>query len=169
MTNQSINLRAPEPDDIDMIYRLENDPEIRSASWGEAPFSRQMIWEYLKNYKADIYSERQLRMIITLGDVPVGIIDLFDFSPTDLHAFVGIAIDINYRNQGYGEIALRKLMEFCRFCLNLHQLCAIVQKSNKTSISLFNKLKFKTSGCLKSWVKKGNMYEDALIMQYLFP
>ena len=44
-TLPALTLRAPEPSDIDFIYRWENDPALWHNSLTPPLTSRQQIWE----------------------------------------------------------------------------------------------------------------------------
>ena len=92
LDNGRVYLRALEPTDIDVIHRWENDCDLWRFGCATAPFSRHQIWEYLKNYTADIFAQKQLRMMVCLktADNAVGMIDLFDFDPVNPRAAVGL-------------------------------------------------------------------------------
>ena len=66
LDNGKVYLRALEPTDIDVIHRWENDCDLWRFGCATAPFSRHQIWEYLKNYTADIFAQKQLRMMVCL-------------------------------------------------------------------------------------------------------
>ena len=80
LTNERISLRALEPEDLDILYKWENDTSLWENGTTTVPYSRFTLYEYLKNYSTDIYQDKQLRLMITLnnGKVPVGTVDLFD-------------------------------------------------------------------------------------------
>lgn len=165
-----VKLRATEPEDLDFLYYLENLPDVMRMSWGEAPMSRHIIWQYLQTYTADILRDRQLRLIIeAVEDDPlaVGTIDLSDFDPINSRAMVGIALAPEWRGQKIATCALDLLIHYCTVSLNLHQLFAFVTKDNVPSIRLFTNAGFKSTGCLKSWYKKGSQYSDVLIFQLM--
>lgn len=164
---QKINIRAIEPADIDFLYRIENIPQVWSISWGDAPVSRQLLWDYINSYTADIYRDRQLRLIIEVDGKSVGTIDISDYDPRNSRAMIGIAIDGQYQNKGIATEALHSVIERCRDTFGMHQLAAMILKDNEASLHLFEKLGFKTSGCLKSWQKRGGSYIDAVIMQLM--
>lgn len=168
MMDTKLTLRAPEPSDLEMLYMLENLPEVWDASWPDAPVSRQMLADYLIRYSADIARDRQLRLIAQVGGEAVGVVDLYDYSPSNSRAMVGIAVLPEWRGKGLGLAMLRHASEYCRMRLSLHQLCAFVARDNEPSLRLFAAAGFKTSGCLRSWLKRGNAYEDAVILQLLF-
>ena len=64
LTDKVIYLRALEPSDIDKIFEWENNVELWNAGSTIAPFSRQQIIQYLKDYSSDIYTQRQIRFMV---------------------------------------------------------------------------------------------------------
>ena len=59
-----ISLRGPEPDDLDSLYLWENDASLWPYGAMRAPLSRHQIWQYIDSYDGDVFSQRQLRMMI---------------------------------------------------------------------------------------------------------
>ena len=88
LRNDIIALRALEPTDLDTLYRWENDSRLWYASDTVAPYSRAALWQYLENYTADIYAQRQLRLMIVRSDddTPLGTIDYLNFDPLNNRA-----------------------------------------------------------------------------------
>ena len=99
LSDNSIRLRALEPDDLDMLYLWENDTSIWRYGNNMAPFSRKMLADYIDSYDGDIFKSLQLRfMIVSVDtDVPVGMIDLYDFDAVNRRAGVGIMVDEAHR------------------------------------------------------------------------
>lgn len=164
-----ISLRAPEPNDVDMMYRLENTVDVAKSSSNIAPVSRQMLWDYVQNYSANPFVDHQLRFIIEADSVPAGTIDITDIDNKNQHAAIGIAVEEEYRRKGIAFAAILQAIEFCKAELGLHQLMAIVSRENVPSMNLFQKAGFKNSGCLRSWIRRGSSFEDAILLQLLFP
>ncbi len=165
-----ISLRAPEEKDLDNLFFWENDPSFTEALPQSAPLSRYQIWEYIKNYQADPFTTKELRMMIheDASDRSVGHIDMFDFDPVNRRAGVGIYIDEEYRRMGYGREALEMFEDYVTSTLGLHQLWAFVAIDNEASKALFTARDFKPAGKLRSWLRRGLLYTDALIFQKLF-
>ncbi len=165
-----ISLRAPEIEDLDFLYTLENDPQAAEAAFTTAPMSRFMLRSYLENYDADFFAAKQLRLIITDSQTSakVGCVDISDYIPRDRRAFVGIAIAPQYRGRGYAKAALTQICQYASSVLGLHQLAAQISIDNSASIHIFKQQGFKPCGKLRSWIRHGNSYTDALIFQKLF-
>jgi len=66
LTGPTLKLRAVEPADVDLLLEWENDTSIWNVSNTLTPFSRFEIEEYVLNAKRDIFSARQLRLMIDL-------------------------------------------------------------------------------------------------------
>ena len=100
LTGKTISLRALEPEDLELLYRWENDPSVWLLSGTLAPFSRYVLKQYLENAGKDIYELKQLRLIIQSNetDRALGAVDLFEFDPYHRRAGTGILIPAaNYR------------------------------------------------------------------------
>ncbi len=161
--------RPIEPSDTDFLFLLENDREVASAGFGTAPASRRMLWDYANNYTADIFAEKQLRLIILDPESgrPAGTVDIADFNPRDRRGFVGIAIAPEFRRRGIATAALEELCNYAARELGMHQLAALVAYDNAPSRALFARAGFKQCGHLRSWIRHGESYRDAVLLQKL--
>lgn len=162
----TVKLRAMEPEDLDLLYHIENDISIWHVGTNNVPYSRYTLHDYIAHASGDIYTDKQVRLMIENdhGET-VGIVDLVNFSPQHLRAEIGIVIKDCYRNLGYANAALQKIMAYAHDVLHLHQLYAIIETSNTVSISLFDSLGFSQTTHLKEWTYNGNAYMDAIVMQ----
>lgn len=167
LKGQHIQLRAIEPSDIDVLYQWENDAETWMVSNTQSPFSRFVLEQYITSSHQDIYSVKQLRLIICNEEnKAIGSIDLFDFDPNHLRAGVGILIaEKADRKKGYASEALCLLMDYCFSVLNLHQLYCNITIDNEPSILLFQKHGFQITGMKKQWVRDGESFKDELLLQ----
>ena len=164
-----VTLRALEPDDLDFLYALENDPAIWGVSDTLAPVSRHALREYLAHATADFYVVRQLRLVVTTenGAQPVGVVDLFDYDPLHQRAGVGITILAAERRHGYARQALARLLLHARQVLRLHQLYATVGADNRASMKLFRAAGFRRVGTRHAWLRTASGWQDAVEWQCL--
>lgn len=167
LTFGNISLRPLEPDDIDLLYRWENDMEVWMVSNTKTPYSRYILAQYIKESVKDIYETRQLRLVIqNEKQEAVGAIDLFDFEPYHLRAGVGILIHKkDDRNKGYASNSLEALSKYAVEVLGLRQLYANISADNLNSISLFEKAGFKKVGVKKDWLKVRDGWKDEILFQ----
>ena len=173
LKNNKVTLRALEPEDLEFLYACENNTEIWNISNTLAPFSKFILKQYIENSHHDIYTNKQLRLIITetaKSDNTLGAIDLFDFDPYNMRAGVGILIHKDSdRDKGYASAALNILINYCFKHLKLHQLYCNISDSNKRSIHLFEKAGFVKCGEKKDWLKTENEWENELVFQFINP
>lgn len=167
---ENIHLRALEPEDVDVLYKWENNREIWHVSNTQTPFSRYVLEQFLVNAHEDIYTNKQLRLIISPNenDEAVGAIDLFDFDPYHLRAGVGILISEEYRNKGYAFEALELLKDYAFNNLLLKQLYANVTVNAPLSLQLFEKSGFEKVGLKKSWNRvSATEFGDEWLLQHI--
>ncbi|MDQ3046593.1 MAG: GNAT family N-acetyltransferase [Bacteroidota bacterium] len=167
LKGRNISLRALEPEDIDLLYQWENDADNWLVSNTQTPFSKFVLEQYIASSHIDIYSAKQLRLVICeQNGLAVGSIDLFDFDPNNLRAGLGILIsDKSDRRRGYASEALELLVEYCFHTLNLHQVFCNITTDNEPSILLFQKHGFSITGLKKQWVRDGEKFKDELLLQ----
>ena len=121
--NMAMTLRALEPEDLDFLYSIENETDMWLVGCTNVPYSYYALQQYILNSTNDIYADKQMRLVILdEKKTPVGLIDLFNFEPRHLRAELGIAILREYRNRGYGQMAIDRLMRYCKRHLHLHQI-----------------------------------------------
>lgn len=168
LLGERIRLRALEPQDVDTLYKWENDTSIWKASNTTTPFSKFVLEQYVASSHMDLYANKQLRLMISDRDGnDVGAIDLFDFDPQHQRAGIGILVAQEFRGQGYASEALQVLLQYCFHQLHLHQLYCSVTADNQESILLFQKNKFTITGIRKDWIRVGDTFVDELIMQLI--
>ena len=163
---KTIRLRALEPEDLDLLYSIENDRALWAVGCATTPYSRYLLHDYLANATGDIYVDKQVRMVIEDQEhQAIGLVDLFNFSPQHLRAEVGIVIQQPFRNNGYANMALQALCDYSRNILHLHQLYAIVADDNEAALQMFRQSSFTFSSELKEWIYNGEKYQNAYLLQ----
>lgn len=170
LSDSLISLRAVEPTDLDILCMWENDTDLWKLGSTIAPYSRKLLWEYIKNYTSDIYSQGQLRLMITTTESKdtVGMIDIYNFDPHNRRAAIGILIGSGYQRKGYGRHALLLTNKYASDFLGIHSLWATVPVDNQASLMLFKKSGYKICGRMRSWLRRGKSYTDAFLLQHLF-
>lgn len=166
MNFSMIKLRAPEPEDLEVMLAFENDESIWEQSSATGPYSRYQLKRFLSESQNDLFVDRQLRLMIVLDSGEVaGIVDLCSFDPRHNRAEIGVVIRKEYRRQGIGRKALLMLEKHSFNLLGIHQLYALVREDNTSSISLFRSCGYQQQGCLKEWYRSGVGYKDVLVFQ----
>jgi diamine N-acetyltransferase len=169
LKNEYCQLRALEPDDLNFLLKIENDESLWKISNTQIPFSKYLLTEYLKNAGEDIYTAKQLRLVICLPDgEAIGLLDFFDFDPKHKRAGIGIVLNEPHRNKGIGIAVLSMVKAYARDSLDLHQLYANIGEQNSTSLKLFEKSGFRKIGTKIDWIYDAGSYENEVMVQLIF-
>lgn len=165
----TIRLRAMEPEDLDVLYQIENDRDTWDVGTTNVPYSRYALHNYMAHTSSDIFSDKELRLMIEKEDgVVIGIADLMNFDPKNQRAEIGLVIQKEYRGKGYARVTLRLLHDYVRKTIHLHQLFAVIPASNKHTCDLFRSEGYQESTSLKDWLFDGSSYKTAVVMQFIF-
>ena len=168
LQSKIILLRAPEPQDIDFLYHLENDVKLWHVTQTFRPFSRFEMEQYVLMAEKDPYSAHQVRFMIELSSgEAVGTVDLFEIDAHNKRAGVGIVIVEGYRKKGYAFNALELIIKYAFDRLDLHQLYCNIEVDNEESLKLFKKLNFEISGIKKDWNRIENGWQNEYLLQLI--
>ena len=155
---------------IDMNIDHRINDKTYDVSDTLTPFSHFTLKKYIENAHVDIYTSKQLRLMITRVDTqePIGLIDLYDFDPYHQRAGLGIMIhNMENRKQGYASSAIKLMLDYCFETLGLNQVYSSVPSCNVASLKLFEATGFTQTGYRKQWLKRGNEWEDVIYFQQL--
>ena len=170
LESENIKLRAPEPEDLDVLYQWENNTEIWYLSNTLTPFSKYSLKKFIENSHLDIYESKQTRFIIELKSEQrqIGAIDLYDFDAYHLRAGVGILISAREdRRKGYAGESLQILSNYCFTTLGLKQLYCSITENNQESLRLFIRKGFVITGQKKDWIKSGEKWMTEYFLQLI--
>lgn len=162
-----MKLRPIEPEDLELLYTIENDPELWDTTSSEPPFSRYALKQYVAA-STSIYACGELRLVIEAEDAnaqkqSIGLVELINFSPLAARAEVGIALLKEFRHQGYGSRALALLEAFAIRRLHMHLLYARASATNLASQQLFRKSGYEAIAELPDWVFENDSYHAATL------
>jgi diamine N-acetyltransferase len=185
LENNYIKLRAAEPQDLELLYKWENDTTLWTFGNTISPYSKYVLREFLKNADKDIFTTKQLRLMIDTtsrhygwsesvvelldpqSSITIGCVDLYDFDVFHQRIAVGILIDKQYRNKGLAAEALSLTIDYCFSFLKLKQIYCYIPAGNETSIKLFEKAGFTENGILKDWIKTADGFCDVSVFQLI--
>lgn len=161
-------LRALEPADADLMYIWENDPEVWRVGGTTAPLSYQRIAQFIEEQSYDLYTTKQMRLIVECEGIAVGTLDIMEFDPQHLRFGIGILIYApEARRKGYAHAAIEAIKSYARDTLMLKQIWASVAADNEASISLFESCSFTLCGTRRAWLRRHDGYIDQLEYQCL--
>lgn len=168
LKDKLISLRSPEPEDLELMYIMENDTALWSVGNATLPYSRYTLREYLEQSRQNLFTERQARFVIELENgEAAGMIDLADFDPLNSRAEVCIGLLGKHRDKGIATRALTLLCDYTFRKLHINQLYAFIPEWNEESLKLFEKNGFKKSALLKQWQRTEKGFNDVFFVQKL--
>lgn len=174
-TSQKVCLRPIEPEDLSLLYTIENDMDIWDSSNTDGPYSRYALKQYIAS-ATSIRESGELRLVVDLVSssadecihTPIGLIDLTHYVALDARAEVSIALLKAYRSKGWGLQALQCIETYAIQWLRIHILYAHVLQSNINSLRLFEKAGYEKVALLPEWHYVNGQYEDICILSKTF-
>ena len=163
-------LRALEPEDLELLYTIENDPEVWDVTALGAPCSRYALKQYVAAQQA-LGECDQLRLVAALrdGGRAIGIADLTGYDAIDRRAEIGIVLLSSERGKGYGAATLSLIEAYARDRLRLHSLLArTATEGNDAALALFRSAGYEQAGTLKDWHYSKGKYCDMALFQKIF-
>lgn len=168
-----LSLRAPEPEDLDFLYRYENAPERFCEGTATRPLSRHALREFIAIQGHGEATDDQLRLIVqTNADGgPVGCVDFYRVDHIQGTGCIGLGIfPAEQQGKGYGRLALGMGVDFAYDSYNLRALLAEILEGNERSLHLFAQAGFSQVGRLPRWFRSGEgQVHDMLLFQHSRP
>ena len=164
----AIALRAPEPEDLDLLYTIENDTDTWDICSAKVDYSKFTLKKYLATQPQDIASARELRLIITDAESnkAVGLIDLTNYSAINGSAEIGITILKEERKKGYGKSAVKEMERYAKNFLNLRMLYAHTLACNLSEgKNLFLACNYIPVATLPEWHYNNGKYVDLTVFK----
>ena len=162
---KKILLRAIEEEDLQLLHRWANDPDI----WyflGGWHFPSSM--DYMKQYFHDLKNDQlNQRFAIEAPDIGfIGITNLVDIDWKNNHAFHGMMLgDKDFRGKGYGIDSIMAIMKYAFEELHFERLDGSMIEYNKISLNIYcNKCGWREEGRQKNWYFRKNRYWDKVIV-----
>jgi diamine N-acetyltransferase len=163
-------LRAVEPEDLDLMYLVENDTTLWSVGRSNVPYSRYTLRQYIEQTSNDINADGQVRLVVALNENrnAIGFVDLQNYDVRHRRAEVGIVLLPEWQHQGYANEVLGILEQYASKHLFIHQLYALISVGNTSALSLFANAGYKKTATLLQWLCNGEEWQDAMVYQKIF-
>ena len=167
LENQTIQLRAVEPEDLEKLYQWENNPKLWDVGNTRNPYSKFALKQYILQCSVDIYDSKQLRLMMVSKDTGevVGTVDLFDFELHHSRIALGLYVDPAFQGKGFAKSTLRLIEEYVFSYLKINQLYMHISLNNSASMQMFEKEQYEKNGILKQWIKSKDGFEDIALFQ----
>lgn len=165
LKNERLQLRAVEPEDLDLMYLVENDTELWAYGNTTVPYSHYALRQFIEQHTANIYQDGMLRLAISTPDgETIGFIDLYRIDFQHARAEVGLVLLAPWQHRGLAREALALLCTYAHAHLRLHTLYAVVCVENLPALRLFERSGFGISGTLKDWLNQDGTYKSAHVL-----
>lgn len=166
LKGQTIELRALEMDDVNANYlSWINDAEITkglaSGYWPTNMTSlKQFVSQVTTNKDSSFFAIIDSTTREHIGNIKI---DRFDWiaRTCELGLLIG---DKKHHGKGVGTEACQLVIDYAFTRLNIRKILLSVYSNNPGAIRLYEKLGFKTEGCLKEHVFENGSYHDKLYM-----
>lgn len=161
-----MTLREIEKKDLEFLRYMINNPEIAKMTVGDSNYvtkEQQQLW-----FNNLVNEENKQRFMIDIANDTIGTIILENINYKNKSASISIKIGkINYRKKGYGEMAIKIILKYCFFKLNLHRIYANVLDYNEPSKKLFLKCGFSIEGIKRQSIYKNDDFHDLIMFSIL--
>ncbi len=159
------HLHAVEPEDLDLMYVIENDIQLWQYSSTTAPFSRYTLHRYIQDGTMDFFRDQQVRFAIHNDeDTTCGFLDIANFTPIHSRAEIGIVLMAEAQGRGLATIALREAWEYARQ-MHVRMLYSIVAEGNIRAQRLFLRAGYRETAIIPSWLQFGDNAQNAVLFQ----
>ena len=131
LESQNIYLRKLESEDVDLMFKWENDVDNWEVTGTIQRFTKEEITEFV-NQSHDLSLNRQIRYVICLSSSKraIGTIDLFEYDFQTKTIGVGVLIaETENRNNGYASYALKLICDYCSNELNVVTIFCNIQSN----------------------------------------
>ncbi|TXC81379.1 GNAT family N-acetyltransferase [Luteibaculum oceani] len=159
-----IILRAPEPEDLDFFYQLENDRSNWIFGDTRQEISKQVLKQWLF-HGVDVYEARHMRWVVQFQEKAVGSIDLYDIDFFHQSGYLAILLEKGSRGKGIAKKAMQKALVSARENLGLRNIFSEVSESNESSLMLFPSVGFEKIGVKKKSKRELDQWVDVNVFQ----
>lgn len=163
---KTVKLRAVEIDDLELLNKWANDPEIWYMLGGwHFPYSKNNTEKWIKNIDNND-SKNQIFAIETEEHGLIGTANLVNIDWKNKNAFHGIMLgNVDTRGKGYAQDVVMSLMRYAFDELGLNRLDGDMIEYNKLSINFYIKrCGWKIEGVKKEWYFRKGRYFDKVVV-----
>ncbi len=167
LIGERVYLRPLEREDLSLIRKWANDPEIRALTGEVAPMSQAAAEEWFERVRAD---RERVWFIVALKKTgraigEAGLLRMFPaWRTTDLSIIIG---EKDAWGKGYGSEAIRLLMDYAFGALNFHRVAVGVVGFNERALRFYEKAGFKREGIQRDGYYYNHAYHDFVMMSIL--
>jgi RimJ/RimL family protein N-acetyltransferase len=166
LNNQTINLRAIEISDLELIQRWRNMSSIQ-------PFVREyreMAFKNVENWYNSIVDNREFMFFIIEDQkkLPIGVAGLTYIDWLNKHADLHLGLyEKPWGDESYGKITVNMILNYGFNFLNLNKIYAEIYSIDDAKLKLFSNCNFKQDAILREHYYYKGKYQDSHILSIL--
>lgn len=160
-----VKLRAIEREDLELLHRWKNDPDIGYLLGGwHFPYSTLSTEGWLANIQQDTLNQRFAIEAPDLG--LIGTANLVEIDWKNRNAFHGMMLgDKEMRGKGYGVDTIMAVMRYAFEELGLKRLDGSMIAYNEASLHVYvNKCGWQEEGRQRDWYFRKNRFWDRVMV-----
>jgi UDP-4-amino-4,6-dideoxy-N-acetyl-beta-L-altrosamine N-acetyltransferase len=168
LIGKRIQLRAIEAEDLPLLVKWRNDPNVYKYFFEHEPLSLVMQRRWFESLLQK--SDEKLWIIETIRErKAMGTIGLVHIDLRNRKAEIGriLIYDEEYRLGGYGSEAECLVLLYAFEHLGLHRLYCEVFADNERGIQIHKRFGFKEEGKFREYVFKDGKYRDVIYLALL--
>ncbi len=171
LSGDLVRLARPVPADFAEIARWSADMEYQRLLRRALvyPGTETEIAEWLGG-KTDEYEFAPFTIRTLDEDRLVGFLGIKDIFWQSRHCSFFVSIgDSAERGKGYGSDAVKAMLKYCFWEMNLNRVGLEVMSYNEAAKRSYEKIGFKHEGTMRQWVYRDGVYYDIELMSILRP
>lgn len=162
-----VDLRAVEPDDIPLLARWLNDPEVMEY-WGRPGYTVSVPEVESQERLQSARGTSHKYIIQAKSGEAIGQIDFYDLDWQNRSAWTSIMVgEQSFWSGGYGTDAMRTLLGYLFRQLQLHRVALNVHETNVRAQRSYGKNGFVQEGVMRDWAFFNGHWVDGIVMAVL--
>lgn len=159
-------LRRIDYDDLTDMFEYTSNPAVtRYLEWdphSNIAQTREFIKKTINDYNTSEYSFTWGIEYIDNAKF-IGVLRIYDYVPGYGKAEISYIINPDFQGRGIMSEAILKIFSYCFVELKLVRIQAKCSTSNSGSVKLLERIGMTREGCLRKFLKLGNIYHDSYI------
>lgn len=167
ITRGRVRLRSVRRDDLPALWALFGDDlEVQSLVSDRPPTPRS--FERLAGqYEDELRHEPRPAFVVEADGAVVGRCELHSVDQYSRRCEVGIALGREHRGKGYGQEAVRALVDYAFRHLNMNRVWLQVLAHDARAVAAYRRAGFVEEGRLRGHAWHDGRYRDVLVMAVL--
>lgn len=165
LQGKTVTLREFRDTDLPVLAAIRNDVELQRALMAAPrPNSRERVEDWLQR-RANDPQGAFFVVAVSIGDVPIGFLQLVAIDMLSRHADLGICLTPEQHGLGRATEALALLEGYASGVLGLRKIVLHVLANNARAIAFYERRGFRRVGVLSEHHYHRGEFHDVLIME----